>query len=130
MPKAIILKPPVSDLERGVLHVAFEDQWLRLLRSNHAAEIARQYDLILGPSWSLPPDLPMLLAGMTKAEESKYFDVVGLLSCPVPMQSGRCCATERWFGLVPEGSAVFEEKKGVNQFPVCTRVMPVTLQPP
>ena len=63
LPKAIILKPPVSEDERGVLHVAFEEQWLRLLRSGQAAAIGQRDDLLLGPSWCLPPDLAMLLAG-------------------------------------------------------------------
>jgi glycosyltransferase involved in cell wall biosynthesis len=65
LPKAIILKPPVSAEERGLLHIAFEDQWLRLLRGPHAAAVARRYDLLLGPSWSPPPDLALLLAAGT-----------------------------------------------------------------
>jgi glycosyltransferase involved in cell wall biosynthesis len=60
--KAIILKPPVSPAEKGLLHVAFESQWLRLLRSGQAEDVARRYDLLLGPSWSPPPDLALLLA--------------------------------------------------------------------
>jgi glycosyltransferase involved in cell wall biosynthesis len=62
IPKGIILKPPVSPEEKGVLCIHFEDQWLRLLRSGHAADVARRYDLILGPSSSPPPDLELLLA--------------------------------------------------------------------
>jgi glycosyltransferase involved in cell wall biosynthesis len=62
LPKAIILKPPVSPAEKGLLHVAFEAQWLRLLRSGWAEDIASRYDLLLGPSWSPPPDLALLLA--------------------------------------------------------------------
>jgi glycosyltransferase involved in cell wall biosynthesis len=62
LPKAIILKPPVSVAEKGLLHVAFEEQWLRLLRHPQAAAVARSYDLLLGPSWSPPPDLALLLA--------------------------------------------------------------------
>ncbi len=65
LPKAIILKPPISTEEKGLLHIAFEDQWLRLLRSNQAAAVARRYDLLLGPSWSPPPDLALLLAAGT-----------------------------------------------------------------
>jgi glycosyltransferase involved in cell wall biosynthesis len=61
VPKALLIKPPVSAVEKGVLYVAFEDQWLRLLRSG-AEEIARRYDLVLSPSWSPSPDLAMLLA--------------------------------------------------------------------
>jgi glycosyltransferase involved in cell wall biosynthesis len=62
VPKAIILKPPVSPEEKGLLHIAFEDQWMRLLRSGQAEAVARRYDLLLGPSWSPPPDLALLLA--------------------------------------------------------------------
>jgi glycosyltransferase involved in cell wall biosynthesis len=62
VPKAILLKPPVSGAEKGVLYVTFEDQWLRLLRSGKAGAIADRYDLVLGPTWSPPHDVPMLLA--------------------------------------------------------------------
>jgi glycosyltransferase involved in cell wall biosynthesis len=62
VPKAIILKPPVSAAEKGVLYVTFEDQWLRLLRGDRARAIAEQYDLVLGPTWSPPHDLPLLVA--------------------------------------------------------------------
>jgi glycosyltransferase involved in cell wall biosynthesis len=61
IPKGLILKPPVSPREKGVLLITFEDQWMRVLRSGHAAAIARRYDLILGPSASPPPDLELLL---------------------------------------------------------------------
>jgi hypothetical protein len=62
LPKALILKPPVSAEEKGVLYVTFEDQWLRLLRSGRAAAVAEQYDLLLGPTWSPPHDVPLLVA--------------------------------------------------------------------
>src|SRR5262249_22102463 len=45
VPKAIILKPPVSPAEKGVLYVTFEDQWLRLLRDGRARAVAERYDL-------------------------------------------------------------------------------------
>lgn len=62
--KGIILKPPISDQEKGVLYLTFERQWARLLRSGHAREIARRYDVVLGPSTSPPPHVELLL--MTK----------------------------------------------------------------
>lgn len=61
IPKGLLIKPPVSEIEKGVLYVAFEDQWLRLLRLG-AGAIARRYDLVLSPSWSPSFDLAMLLA--------------------------------------------------------------------
>jgi glycosyltransferase involved in cell wall biosynthesis len=62
VPKAIILKPPVSPAEKGVLYVTFEDQWLRLLRDDRARAVAERYDLVLGPTWSPPHDVPLLVA--------------------------------------------------------------------
>jgi glycosyltransferase involved in cell wall biosynthesis len=59
--KAIILKPPLSSHEKGVLYVTFEDQWVKLLRAGKGEEIAQQYDLVLGPTWS-PAHEPCLLA--------------------------------------------------------------------
>jgi glycosyltransferase involved in cell wall biosynthesis len=54
----IILKAP-SPGERGVLLITFEDQWLRLLRHGDRAALARDYELVLSPTWSPPYDLPM-----------------------------------------------------------------------
>jgi hypothetical protein len=62
VPKAIILKPPISRAEKGILYVTFEDQWLRLLRGGQASGVAERYDLLLGPTWSPPHDLPLLVA--------------------------------------------------------------------
>ncbi len=62
MPKALILKPPVSPVEKGLLYVTFEEQWLRLLRSGQAGAVAERYDLLLGPTWSPPHDVSLLLA--------------------------------------------------------------------
>jgi glycosyltransferase involved in cell wall biosynthesis len=60
--KAIILKPPNGPHEKGVLLVAFEDHWLRLLRHADLERLSRDYHLLLSPTWSPPYDLPMLLA--------------------------------------------------------------------
>jgi glycosyltransferase involved in cell wall biosynthesis len=56
----IILKAPAPG-ERGVLLVTFEDQWLRLLRYGDTQALARDYELVLSPTWSPPYDLPMAL---------------------------------------------------------------------
>jgi glycosyltransferase involved in cell wall biosynthesis len=65
VPKGILLKAPVSASEKGVLHVPFEDQWLRLFRSDDRTLInrmAEEYDLVLGPSWSPPPEPALVMA--------------------------------------------------------------------
>ncbi|HEX4385151.1 MAG TPA: glycosyltransferase, partial [Myxococcales bacterium] len=54
----IILKAP-SPYERGVLLITFEYQWLRLLRHGNLTALARDYELVLSPTWSPPWDLPM-----------------------------------------------------------------------
>ncbi len=60
--KGIILKKPVSQEERGVLYLSFEDHWLRLLRYADLEKLHRRYHLILAPTWSPPHDLPFLVA--------------------------------------------------------------------
>ena len=60
--KGIILKKPVDSREKGVLLIAFEDHWLRLLRYADLDKLAHDYHLVLGPTWSPPHDLPFLLA--------------------------------------------------------------------
>jgi glycosyltransferase involved in cell wall biosynthesis len=60
--RSIILKRPGSNGEKGVLFVAFEYNWLRLLRYANVKELARDYDLVLSPTWSPPHDLPFLVA--------------------------------------------------------------------
>jgi glycosyltransferase involved in cell wall biosynthesis len=77
VPKGLILKPPVSPREKGVLMVTFEDQWMRLLRSGRADAIARHYDLILGPSSSPPPDMELLL--MTRLWPGRLFTMLSNL---------------------------------------------------
>lgn len=60
--KALILKKPGPGNEKGVLFVAFEDNWLRMLRYANLTKLAAEYEVILSPTWSPPHDLAMLLA--------------------------------------------------------------------
>lgn len=60
--KGVILKKPISEREKGVLFIAFEDHWLRLLRYVDLKALHRKYHLVLAPTWSPPHDLPMTLA--------------------------------------------------------------------
>lgn len=60
--KGVILKKPISEREKGVLFIAFEDHWLRLLRYVDLKTLHSKYHLVLAPTWSPPHDLPMTLA--------------------------------------------------------------------
>lgn len=60
--RSIILKAPNDRGEKGVLFVAFEYNWLRLLRYANVTKLAERYDLVISPTWSPPHDLPFLLA--------------------------------------------------------------------
>jgi glycosyltransferase involved in cell wall biosynthesis len=57
--KAVILKPYVNPAEKGVILIAFEYQWARLLSLKNLDEFARHYTLVLVPSAS-PPYGPVL----------------------------------------------------------------------
>lgn len=52
LPRGVILKPWVGPREKGVVYVAFEAEWLRLVRHVRLAEFAERYTLIVAPSSS------------------------------------------------------------------------------
>jgi glycosyltransferase involved in cell wall biosynthesis len=54
---AVVLKPHISQREPGVVFIAFEYQWARLLATPNLAEFARDYQLVVSPSWSPPHTL-------------------------------------------------------------------------
>ena len=58
----IILKKPQSLHEKGVLFTAAEPEWILLLRRANVAALARDYDIVISPTWSPPQDLPTLVA--------------------------------------------------------------------
>lgn len=60
--KAIVLKQPQPSGEKGVLFIAFEENWVRLLRFGNLDALRRDYDLVLSPTWSPPHDFAMLIA--------------------------------------------------------------------
>lgn len=49
---AAILKPPVSPREKGVLYIAFEREWVKLLHYANPDELAREWIVVLAPSSS------------------------------------------------------------------------------
>jgi glycosyltransferase involved in cell wall biosynthesis len=50
--KAAILKPYISEREKGVLFISFEAEWVKLLRHGVLRDVARRYALVLAPSGS------------------------------------------------------------------------------
>jgi hypothetical protein len=57
---AAILKKPTG-AERGVLLVCFEHNFLRLARHADLDRLARDYDLVVSPTWSPPFDLAVMV---------------------------------------------------------------------
>lgn len=51
--KAVVLKAPGQDGERGVLYMAAEGQWAKIARAFEAG-FPSEYALVLAPAWSLP----------------------------------------------------------------------------
>lgn len=97
LPKGIILKAPVSENEKGVIYLTFENQWIRLLRSGQAESIAKQYDLVLGPSHSPPPDIPLMMmmrfwpgtlhTMLSNEEDADLYRILSPKLKPVPLLS-------------------------------------------
>jgi glycosyltransferase involved in cell wall biosynthesis len=53
----VILKPRISEREKGVLFIAFANQWVRLLGLPGLRQLAQGYTLVLAPAWSPPHEL-------------------------------------------------------------------------
>lgn len=56
--KAVLLKPKISDDEPGVIFISFEHQWAQLLRLPGMERLAKDYTLVVSPTWS-PPHSPL-----------------------------------------------------------------------
>jgi hypothetical protein len=52
--KSMILKPYVSPSEKGVLFIAFEEMWIKLLKPANYRELGERYTVVLSPSCSPP----------------------------------------------------------------------------
>lgn len=52
--KSVILKPYVSAREKGVLFIAFEEKWIKLLKPANYRELGERYTVVLSPSCSPP----------------------------------------------------------------------------
>jgi hypothetical protein len=59
--KAIVLKRYVSEREKGVVFVSFDNQMARLAKARDLREFAERYTLVLSPSWSPPHSIPAYL---------------------------------------------------------------------
>ena len=52
--KAAVLKPRVSAREPGAVFISFEDQWAKLFKHGDLAGFARDYALVVSPTWCPP----------------------------------------------------------------------------
>jgi glycosyltransferase involved in cell wall biosynthesis len=59
--KTIVLKRYVSEHEKGVVFVSFDNQMARLAKAADLAEFARRYTLVLSPQWSPPHSIASYL---------------------------------------------------------------------
>lgn len=78
--KTAILKPWVSDREKGVVFVSFEDQWAKLSRQHDLRPFADRYTLVVAPTWSPPHSVvnvmfPLVFPGPIYTLISNYRDL-------------------------------------------------------
>jgi glycosyltransferase involved in cell wall biosynthesis len=59
--KAIVLKRYVSEREKGVVFVSFDNQMARLAKARNLRQFAERYTLVLSPSWSPPHSIASYL---------------------------------------------------------------------
>jgi glycosyltransferase involved in cell wall biosynthesis len=67
----VVLKPWIGPREKGVVLVAFEYCWIRLLRHADLKAFADRYTLIVSPSWSPPHSL--IACGFPRAYPGPIF---------------------------------------------------------
>lgn len=72
--KGILIKPYVSEHEKGVIYVDFEKHLVRLLNSSDFEKFQKQFIIIFAPSWS-PPHSPALYA-MPRLLEDGLFTTI------------------------------------------------------
>ncbi len=59
--KTIVLKRYVSEREKGVIFVSFDNQMARLAKAGDLRKFAERYTLVLSPQWSPPHSIPAYL---------------------------------------------------------------------
>jgi glycosyltransferase involved in cell wall biosynthesis len=59
--KAIVLKRYVSEREKGVVFVSFDNQMARLAKARDLRQFAERYTLVLSPQWSPPHSIASYL---------------------------------------------------------------------
>jgi glycosyltransferase involved in cell wall biosynthesis len=109
--RAAVLKPHVSEREKGVLFISFEGEWLKLLRHGVLRDVARRYALVLAPSGS-PHNLtsyvfPTALADpiftlISHAGEEHIFPRIAANYVPVPLYASNWVNPEL-FQPLPRG---------------------------
>ena len=52
--KAVVLKPRGDNGEKGVIFISFEYQWAKLLSLKNYDEFAKDYTVVVSPTWSPP----------------------------------------------------------------------------
>lgn len=72
--KGIVIKPYVSEHEKGVIYVSFEKHLVRLLNSSDFEKLQKQFLIIFAPTWS-PPHSPALYA-MPRLLEDGLFTTI------------------------------------------------------
>ncbi|MEG3765743.1 glycosyltransferase [Alteromonas sp. 14N.309.X.WAT.G.H12] len=73
--KGIIIKPWVSELEKGVIYVSFEKHLIRLLNTADFQALQKQFIIVFAPSWS-PPHSPALFTMPRLLEEDGLFSTI------------------------------------------------------
>jgi glycosyltransferase involved in cell wall biosynthesis len=59
--KAIVLKRYVSEREKGVVFISFDNQMARLAKARNLRQFAERYTLVLSPAWSPPHSIASYL---------------------------------------------------------------------
>ncbi len=117
--KAAILKPWISEREKGVVFISYDTQWIRLLVNADMKEFAKRYTLVFSPAWCPPHSIITCLSAalfpdpiftlVSNEKDLVYFPRISSNYIPVPLFASSW-VNPQWYTPVPF------EKKDIDIF--------------
>ena len=110
MEKAVVLKPWISEREKGVVFISYDTQWIRLLVNADMKEFAKRYTLVFSPAWCPPHSIITCLSPalfpdpiftlVSNEKDLVYFPRISSNYIPVPLFASSW-VNPQWYTPVP-----------------------------
>jgi hypothetical protein len=113
--KGVILKPYVSEREKGVVFISFDNQFARLASSSNLAEFRRRYTVVFAPVWCPPHTMAAYLVPRLFPDEKIFCLISNVLDLTyLPRISSR-------YEMVPLYSSSWVDPRKYTPVPVAEK---------